>query len=138
MAYLQRIGITSAGGRPHRPRSSQPEESRLQKKIEIAGQSVIALLDPRVAYRLLGHDGKLIRMADSRYAQVLIARRLIVGILNGANELSSLKLAAGKTAAQVRNVMKLKPPATSICNKATVVKVLPNTYTHRSSLAKRL
>ena len=63
-------------------------------------------------------------MSDSRHAQVLVDRRLVVGVVKGA-ELHSLKLAPGKTAAQVVNVMRMKPCAVSICNKQTVVKVLP-------------
>lgn len=72
-------------------------------------------------------------MADSRHATVLLSRKLIDGIASGT-QLLNLVLAPGKTAAQVRNVLKLKPMAQSICNKATVVKVLPTTYTHRDSL----
>jgi hypothetical protein len=115
-----------------------PEGTRLQKKIEVCGQALIQLLDPRESYRILDHQAQLIRMADSRYATVLVERRLIVGVVNGKGVMSHLALAKTKTAAQVRNVLKLKPAAKSICNRATVVKVLPTTYTHRSSLAKGL
>ena len=75
-------------------------------------------------------------MADSRHAQVLVMRRLIVGTINGKGQLLDLRVAPTKTVAQVQNVMKLKPPRLSICNKATVVKDLPSNYTHRSSLMK--
>ena len=112
------------------------EDTRLQKKETVCGQAIIAILDPRQTYRLLGHDGKLVRMADSRHAQVLVMRRLIVGTINGNGQLIDLRVAPTKTVAQVQNVMKLKPPRLSICNKATVVKDLPSNYTHRSSLMK--
>ena len=125
--------MSSAGGRTHRPRILI-EGIRLKKYDQVSGQALIAALDPRESYRLLDHSGKLIRMVDSRHAQVLIMRLLIVGELNGADVLSQLRLAAGRTAAQIRNVMRLKPTAMSICNRATVVKVLPTTYTHRDSL----
>ena len=104
----------------------------------MSGQALIAILDPRQSYRLLGHDGKLIRMADSRHAQVLIARRLITGMVGGDGTLKDLRVAPTKTVAQVQNVMRLKPPSASICNKQTVVRELPTTYTHRDSLAKGL
>ena len=112
--------------------------TRLKKKVEVTGQALIQLLDPRESYRILDHGGQLIRMADSRYAAVLVSRRLIGGVVNGKGVLLNLALMPTKTASQVRNVLKLKPPAQSICNRATVVKVLPTTYTHRDSLAKGL
>lgn len=114
------------------------EETRLKKKVEVTGQALIQLLDPRESYRILDHGWQLIRMADSRYAAVLVGRRLIGGVVNGKGALCNLVLMPTKTAGQVRNVLKLKPPAQSICNRATVVKVLPTTYTHRDSLAKGL
>ena len=125
--------MSSAGGRTHRPRILI-EGIRLKKYDQVSGQALIAALDPRESYRLLDHAGKLLRMADSRQAQVLIMRGLIGGEMNGAGTLVNLRLAPGRTAAQVRAVMRLKPAAVSICNRATVVKVLPTTYTHRDSL----
>ena len=115
--------------------------AKLSKKATIIeGQVLLAALDPRESYRLLDHQGKLLRMADSRHAQVLITRRLIVGEMNGAGRLDQLRLAPAKTATQVRNVMRLKPPAASICNRSDVLipDGLVSTYCFRSSLAKGL
>lgn len=129
---------SSDGGRHHRPRSSHHEDTRLKKKIDVAGLDLLLLLDPRESYRVLGHDGMLLRMCDSRIAQVLVERRIIRGIASGAGVLNHLVLAPGRTAAQLVHVMRLKPRAVSICNRSTVVKVLPGTHTHRDSLAKGL
>ena len=107
----------------------------MKKYEQVAGQALLALLDARSVYRLVDRAGKLVREAiDSRVAQCLFSRGLVEGDLSGDGTLGQLRLAPGHTAIEVRNVMRLKPPSVSICNRATVVKVLPTTYTHRHSL----
>jgi hypothetical protein len=133
--FADYTGPQSDGGRPHRPRSSPTEDTRLRTPPrEVAGAELLALIDCAASYHCYDRNSQLIQVLDARRAQVLISRRLLVGRVDRKLNLT-FWTAAGVTASQVKNVMRLKPPATSICNRATVVKVLPTTWTHRASLA---
>ena len=109
--------------------------------MEVEGCFVASLASYKTEYKVLTQKGELVTNVDYQRAVGLGLRRLVrcryMKPKEGSDEqptLRSLVLAPGVLASQVRNVIKLKPPSMSICNKATVVKVLPSTYTHRSSL----
>lgn len=89
-------------------------------------------------YKVLGHKRELIATVTLRQAIGLGGRKLVKCLAYGVDVdgkkrfyLSSLILEDGVKASQVRQVDRLKPPTVRICNKATVFKELPTTYTHR-------
>jgi hypothetical protein len=111
------------------------EDTRLRTPPrEVSGAELLALIDCAGRYPVYGRDNQMIQAIDARRCVQFIDRRLIVGKLNRKAELTGLWTAQGVSASQIKNVMRLKPSRVSICNKATVVKVMPTTYTHRSSL----
>ena len=123
---------------PHRPRSP-PEDTRLlTKPNEVRGNELLALLDCKATYQAYDRGDRLVQTLDARRVQMLSSRGLLVGRLDRRGDLKGLWLAPGATAAQIKNVMRLKPASVSIANKATVFKELPSTWTHRTSWLKGL
>lgn len=109
--------------------------------MEFDGLGVSTLASEKLDYKVLSIKGELVATVDFKRAVGLGLRRLVTCRateidVDGVKRytLRSLVMAPGVIASQIRNVVKLKPPRISICNKATVVKVMPTTYTHRSSL----
>ena len=122
------------------------QDTRLSKAkpdviVEFDGCGVSTLAHEKAEYKVLSIKGELVTTVDFNRAVGLGLRKLVrcratETETDGVKRYSlrSLVLAPGVLASQVRNVIKLKPPSISICNKATVIKVMPTTYTHRSSL----
>ena len=107
--------------------------------VEVSGEFVARLGSAKGEYIVRNLKGDIVVRVDYQRAVSLGLRKLVRCRYNEPSKgekptLRSLVLAPGVLASQVRNVIKLKPPSISICNKATVVKVMPTTYTHRSSL----
>ena len=109
--------------------------------MEFDGFAAASLASEKDEYKVLSMKGELVATVDYKRAVGLGLRKLVIcrateNEVDGVKRytLRSLVLAPKVLASQIRNVIRLKPPSISICNKATVVKVLPTTYTHRSSL----
>lgn len=111
------------------------EDTRLRTPPrEVVGAEALHYVEPKASYAIAERSLKYITHCDGRRAQVLLDRKLIAGRIDRKDELIGFVLAPNVRPSQVKNVMRLKPPSISICNRATVVKVMPTTYTHRSSL----
>ena len=109
--------------------------------VEFDGCGVATLASEKQEYKVLSIKGELVATVDFKRAVGLGLRKLVTCRateveVDGQKRytLRCLVMAPKVIASQIRNVVKLKPPAMSICNKATVVKIMPTTYTHRSSL----
>ena len=119
-------------------RSTRLSKRSVHTFVDVMAGELIDFIEPKAMYPILGHDRKIATSAEARYCCMLAERRLIVGtvkVIGEARALTSIRVAPTVTVSQVKNVLRLKPPRISICAKSEVVKVLPTTYTHRSSLA---
>lgn len=92
---------------------------------------------------MLGHKQEIVTNVDYQRAVVLGSKRLVKCIARSSTDpktknikyhLQSLKLEDGVKPAQVRQVIKLKPVAISICNRSTVTEVGPLQFWHVSLL----
>jgi len=117
------------------------EDTRLSTRhrvfVDLTENELVDAIEPKRSYQILGPDRKIAAVAEARYCCMLAHRKLIIGtarVKENRRELTSLRIAPKATIGQIKCVMRLKPPRVQIANAATVVRVLPQTYTHRDSL----
>lgn len=86
------------------------------------------------SFAIFSRDNMLVANCSQRQLCVLSSRRLVIGKLNSKEILIGLWVAPMVTVGQIKAVLRLKPPSSRMSPPATVVRVLPTTWTHRDSL----